>query len=177
MVEIYVIDVKKNYMSKKVKIFCMGKRLKDIYPHATKYQVFKYKVRKFAHRCLLLVIVGAILFGIFEAGRYVSPEKVIYTSQEVIKEVPVKAPLLDKIAKCESPNGHFGKNGQVSNYGNKNGTVDIGAYMINSYYWGQTATDMGLNLWVEADNKEFAEWLFSEKGSEPWIATKSCWRK
>lgn len=46
---------------KSVKVFWNGKRLKDIYPHATWWQVFKYRVRKFFRKVFITaIILGAI---------------------------------------------------------------------------------------------------------------------
>lgn len=161
---------------KKIPIFWNGKLLRDVYPHATKWQVFKYRVKKFLMGCLFWLTVIAISFGIFMAGRYLYPTQV-YTKQEVIKEVEVKAPVLDRIALCESKGNHWATNGQVKVAGNKNGSVDIGKYQINNNIWGAKATEMGLNLMVEKDNEEFARYLYKNYGTEPWVWTKSCWNK
>lgn len=159
----------------KTKVFYMGKRLKDIYPHATKWQVFKYRVRKFMLGVLRLLILIGIIFGIFTAGRYLYPAKV-YTTQEVIKEVPIKATVLQRIAKCESPTGHW-KDGQVALGANTNHSVDIGKYQINNYAWGKKATELGLNLMVEKDNEEMANWIYVNRGTGDWSASFKCWNR
>jgi hypothetical protein len=162
---------------KKVKVTYMGKRLKDIYPHATKWQVFKYRVRRFFIRVMWILILVGVVVGIFKAGSLLGPKTIIYTKQEVIKEVPIKAPIMERIAKCESPTGHFGKNGQVAVGGNENHTVDIGYLQINSYYWGEKATELGYNLWVEEDNKAMGDWIYQNKGTGPWSSSAKCWNK
>lgn len=46
---------------KKVKVMWNGKRLKDVYPHASGWQVFKYRAGKFFRKVLTLsIIIGAI---------------------------------------------------------------------------------------------------------------------
>ena len=160
-----------------VKVVYMGKRLKDVYPHATKWQVFKYRVRKFFIKLIWCAILALVVVGIFEAGRYLSPKAVIYTQQEVIKEVPIKAPIMERIAKCESPTGHYGKNGQVVTRGNDNHTVDIGYLQINNTYWGAKATELGLNLFVEEDNKKMGDWIYQNIGTSPWSSSMKCWNK
>lgn len=160
---------------KKTKVWYMGKRLKDIYPHATKWQVFKYRVRKFLLNCLKLVIWAGIIFGIFTAGRYLYPAKV-YTTQEIIKEVPIQAQVLERIAKCESPTGHW-KDGQVAMNSNTNRSVDIGKYQINNQAWGKKATELGYNLVVEEDNEAMANWIYTNRGTEDWYSSKKCWQK
>jgi len=167
---------------KKVKIVDYtrkGKKTRYEYLRLTKWQVFKLKVKNFFKILFRMIIIGLIAYGIFQAGAYANP-KTIITKAEVIKEVPMKAPILEKIAKCESLTGHYAKNGQVAvraNASKTHNSVDIGKYQINSYYWGAKATEMGLNLWDEKDNETFAIWLYGEKGSEPWSASKKCWNK
>jgi len=165
--------------NKKIKIVDYtrkGKKTRYEYLHLTKWQAFKRSVAKFFRRLLWAGVIGLIAFAIFKAGAYINPS-IITTTAEVIKEVPIKAPIMDRIAKCESPIGHYGKNGQVEVRGNDNHTVDIGKYQINSYYWGKEASQMGLNLWVEKDNETFANWLYREKGTSPWSSSAHCWNK
>lgn len=166
-------------MNKKVKITDYtrkGKKTRYEYLNLTKWQVFVLSVKRFFKRLFWLSVIGLAILGIFEAGRYVNPT-VVYTKQEVIKEVEARIPLLDRIAKCESGGTHYGKNGQVLVRGNTNKTVDIGKYQINSYYWGAKATELGLNLWNEKDNETMANYIIKNNGSEPWSATKHCWNK
>ena len=134
------------------------------------------KIKRFFIWCLRILIIGAIGFGLVMLGKFLFPN-VVYEQKEVIKEIPANLPILEKIAKCESPTGHYGKNGQVAVSGNENHSVDIGWGQINNSIWGQTATDMKYNLWVEQDNKEFSRFLMATRGSEPWSASKSCWNK
>lgn len=150
---------------------CDGKRY-------TKWQLFKIKTKIFFKKLLFWLIVILIAIGIGQYIRYAYPTTI---TKEVVKEVIVNQdisyPVLDRIMFCESGGKHIGKNGQVIVNGNKNGSVDIGIMMINDRIWGKTATDMGLNLWVEKDNREFGKYLFAKYGSEPWIWSKSCWNK
>lgn len=172
---------------KSTKVFYMGKRLKDIYPHATGWQVFKFKVRKFFEKVFILAIVAAIGYGIFEAGGYFKPKEIILPPTQVIKEVEVEAPILDRIADCESgkrtPAGkgvkgsarHYAPSGQVLMTGNTNRTVDVGKYAINSV-WFAKATELKLDLTKEEDNKTMATWIYKNRGTEDWSASVSCWR-
>jgi len=70
-----------------------------------------------------------------------------------------------RIAKCESGNSHYDKNGQVL----INKSRDVGRYQINVQVWGKKATELGYDLYNEKDNEAFALWLFENKGSEPWV--------
>lgn len=160
--------------NKKVRLYVNGERQKDVYIDKTKWQIFKFHVKKFFKRLFWLLVIGFIAYSIFKIGGIFNPS-IVYTRAEVIKEVEPKAPVLERIAKCESGNQHF-KNGQVLVNGNKNGSVDVGRYQINSL-WFSKATELGLNLMVEKDNEIFARYLYKQYGSEPWIWTKSCWNK
>lgn len=170
-----------------VKVYWNGKRLRDIYPHATRWQVFKWKLGKFFRKVLFILILTLIVVVIFELGNLFGPKTVIYTKQEIIKEVPIDAPILEKIADCESgkrlPNGkavkgsasHWGASGQVLMTGNNNKSVDVGKYAINSV-WFPKATELGLDITKEADNKTMAQWIYENRGTEDWYPSKSCWK-
>jgi len=163
--------------NKKVKVTeYWRKKSRYIHPNMTKWQLFIYRVKVFFKVLFWGIVVMAVLIGIYELGA-VTSNKVIYTKQEVIKEVPIKAPIMERIAKCESPTGHFGKNGQVAVRGNDNHTVDIGSRQINSFYWGAKATELGYNLWIEKDNIAMGDWIYQNYGTEPWSSSKKCWNK
>lgn len=146
-----------------------------------KTKMFMLKVKRFFILVLFWLCVGAMAFGIFMAGRYLYPTTV-YTKQEVIKEVDRDAPVLARIAGCESqgnpksPGTHFAKNGQVLLSPNKNGSVDVGVMQINDDVWGATATQMGLNITIEKDNRAMAKWIYENRGTEDWSASAKCWR-
>ena len=158
----------------------MGKRLKDIYPHATKFQVFKYKVRMFIRKVVIISMIAGAFWLTYEIGGKLNPGT-IYTQELVTVEVqaPVKAKVLERIAQCESRGHHFDeKTGVVKLGANaKGGSVDIGLFQINNVYWGERATKEGLNLMIEEDNRKMAELIYNEKGTEPWSSSKHCWNK
>jgi hypothetical protein len=157
--------------------------MKDIYPHATKFQVFRWKLNWYGERVLLALFIAGIGAGIGFAvseGKKVSAHEVSIVDREVIKEIEIKTipPVLKRIAKCESNNQHFDpKTGQVYTKANDNKTVDIGKYMVNEFYWGKKAKELGLDLTKEEDNEKMAVWLYENKGTEPWVWSKSCWNK
>jgi len=172
---------------KSTKVFYMGKRLRDIYPHATAWQVFKYRVHKFLEKVFILALIVGAGYLLFEAGGYFNPKEVTLPPTQVIKEVEIEAPILDRIADCESgkrtPAGkgvkgsarHYGPSGQVLMTGNNNKSVDVGKYAINSV-WFAKATELGLDLTKEEDNKAMATWIYKNRGTGDWSASESCWR-
>jgi len=133
-------------------------------------------IKSFLKKVLVILLVIGAGYSLVQAGRFIWPTTV-YAVQEKQIIVEAEAPVLDRIAKCESGNTHFGKSGQVLMRGNTNGSVDIGIMQINVSIWGAKATELGYNLAIEKDNKEFARWLYKNYGTEPWVWSKKCWSK
>jgi len=87
----------------------MGKRLKDIYPHATKWQVFKYRLRKFIRKVFIFSLIALTLYGVYKLGN-VTSKNVVYETQEVIVQTDTLTPkvnelkkeLVEEIKSCES---------------------------------------------------------------------------
>ncbi len=157
-----------------------GKKLRDIYPHATKWQVFKYRVGKFFRKCLIIAGLALLVVLIFKAGGLYNPATII-TQAEVIKEVEVRAPILDRIAGCESQGSaklkgtQWDKNGQVLMRSNTNKSVDVGKYQINTV-WFAKASELGLDVTLEKDNEAMALWIYKNRGTGDWSASQSCWK-
>ena len=92
---------------------------------------------------------------------------------EVVEELP---PVMQRIAQCESGDSHYDSTGQITTNGNKNGTVDIGRFQINLYYWAEEATELDYDLTDEDDNTAFAMYLYHNQGTEAWVWSKKCWQ-
>ncbi len=168
---------------KKIFSFLFHKKsMNQVYPHATTFQVFKYYAwfvlfRNYALCMLTLAAFSAVGFGAYQVRGMVDP-KIVYAEKVVEVATSEFPPVLERIIYCESKGKHLDpKTGQVYMLPNDNGTVDIGVMMINSYYWGKTAKDMGYDLTDEGDNRAFGQWLFMNNGSEPWVHSKHCWKK
>jgi hypothetical protein len=146
----------------------------------TKWQIIKIKTKIFMKKILFWTLV--VLIGI-SIGQYFKWAYPTIITKEVIKEIMVNQevnyPVLDRIAKCESGNSHYDKNGQVLVRGNTNGrsSVDIGVFQVNAMYHGAKATEMGLDLTKEADNRAYAKFLYQTRGTVDWKASESCWNK
>jgi hypothetical protein len=134
---------------------------------------------KVYHIVLALIVVGGLCW--FIGGK--TSKEIVYkqVEKEVIKEVQIEAPVLDRIAGCESQGNrnskgtHFDKNGQVLMRSNTNRTVDLGKYQINTI-WFAKATELGLDLTRENDNKKMAEWIYANRGTGDWSASAKCWK-
>ena len=83
--------------------------------------------------------------------------------------------VMQRIAQCESGNSQLDKNGQVVIHVNTDGSYDIGLYQINSI-WEKQATKLGYDLSKESDNRAFANWLYTNKGTGAWSSSSKCWQ-
>lgn len=141
-----------------------------------RFSSIRYKFGKFMKRSLLVMgAISAIGWSVM-AGSYLMPVRV-YAEREVVREVKGHAPVMDRIAKCESNSNHIdSKTGQVVMNANANKTVDIGKYQINSV-WFKKATELGLDITKESDNEKMAYWIYENRGTGDWYASSNCWNK
>lgn len=104
------------------------------------------------------------------------------TSTQVVAEAPSYiAPIMERIAGCESGDGKVGsgtqfKNGQVVIHVNTNGTYDQGKYQINSIH-NADAAKHGFNLATEEGNKGYAYFMFENLGTSDWASSSGCWKQ
>lgn len=97
-----------------------------------------------------------------------------------VVELPTLHPTLKRICACESmgnPNAeprHYDKNGNVLRGVINN--QDVGMCQINLFYHQKTADKMDIDLFTEAGNIEYANWLFNREGSTPWNWSRHCWQ-
>lgn len=165
--------------NKPVKISYNGRKQGYLDLHRTAWGRFKFKVKRIFRRIVIISSIVLVAWALLKVGGYINPTTII-TKAEVIKEVELVSPVLERIAKCESGGRHFASNGQVlvrANESKTHNSVDIGKWQINSYYWGAKATELGLNLWVEEDNEKMAMYIYKNKGTEAWSASRGCWNK
>jgi len=119
-----------------------------------------------------------------EAFEEPPPPKVVLI--EIKETIP---PILKSIADCESGTRdkdgravggsatHYDTDGSVllGKHTDPKYGVDIGKYQINSLYHTETAGEMGLDLYNEGDNEEYALFLYKQNGTRDWNSSKSCW--
>lgn len=150
-----------------MKIFYNGRRLDG------KFDSFKCKANRAWKKFLWYSYFGVAAWLIFQAGGAFNPS-VHFVQAE--KEANSTAAVLQRIAKCESGNSHYDKNGQVLLRANTNGSVDVGKFQINSV-WFAKATELGLDITKEGDNEAMALWIYENRGTEDWYSSKHCWQK
>lgn len=128
----------------------------------------------------IIIGVGVLLglgfaIGIAVGFTQAADAQTVYVEKQVVKEVDVAAPVLDRIAKCESGGQHY-RDGQVVFNANTNKTVDVGKYQINTV-WFKKATELGLDITKEQDNYAMARWIYLNRGTSDWSASQKCWQK
>ncbi len=86
----------------------MGQRMCDVYPHATRWQVFKFKVRDAFRKCMVAVFFLALLVGTYKSGSFLSPRMVV-ANNEITKSVDslpskiedLKTDVVTRLSNCE----------------------------------------------------------------------------
>ncbi len=78
-----------------------------------------------------------------------------------------------EVARCESTFRHTLEDGSVLR-----GVVDsrdTGVMQINTYYHGEAAAAMELDLEDFYHNMAYARDLYERQGTQPWSASRPCW--
>jgi hypothetical protein len=157
---------------KSIKVLLYGQHLRDIYPHATRWEVFKFKAIRFFRKVGVVMIAVSGLYVSYAVGAVISTPNV-----NQITIVSSGSPVLDRIRECEGGTQFDPKTGQVRVMWNTNRTEDIGAYAINLQVWGKTATELGYDIFSEQGNEDMARWIYANKGTGDWSASYKCWHK
>lgn len=121
----------------KIKVMWNGKRMCDIYPFATRWQVFKYKVRRATFKTFRALLVASFVFGAFYSTFKVgvmaaSPNVQNFAFEKQVDRLPVKIQalkdeMLDGLKKCES-GGYDEDDGVIIM--DTNDKLSIGQYMF-----------------------------------------------
>jgi hypothetical protein len=90
-----------------------------------------------------------------------------------VREYFSDIPVMIQVARCESTFRHTLEDGSVLR--GKVDSRDTGVMQINTYYHGETAQQLGLDLEVLEDNMAYARSLYERQGTQPWSASAPCW--
>lgn len=104
-------------------------------------------------------------------GPITDPENV----KKFVTDYFADAPIMARIAGCESTFRHVSTEGLVRR--GKVNKHDIGVMQINELYHGDTAKEMGLNIYDIEDNVKYARYLYEKQGVKPWASSQPCWGK
>lgn len=95
------------------------------------------------------------------------------TTQEFVESYFSDAPVMARVAYCESHFRHFNKSGTILR-----GAVtpkDVGVMQINEGYHSETAKRLGYDIHTLEGNVAYARHLYETQGVQPWSASKKCW--
>jgi hypothetical protein len=98
----------------------------------------------------------------------------VQTVEEYVRDYYVDVPVLADIASCESHFRQFDNNGNVVK--NPDSTA-IGIMQIMSSIHSEYADKLGIDIRTVQGNLAYARYLYDEKGTVPWNASKACWSK
>lgn len=90
-----------------------------------------------------------------------------------VKTFFADAPIMHKVAYCESRNKQFNADGTVHR-----GVVnskDVGVFQINEKYHLKRSQKLGIDIYTVEGNMKYAKILYKESGTQPWSASKPCW--
>jgi hypothetical protein len=142
----------------------------------SKWQVFKFRMIRRAKRVTLVLGAFCLLGWAYYFGSAFAPAKVQAVDKPVYIVATTTAPVMERIAKCESGGSQYDKNGQVVIQVNNDKTVDIGKYQINSIH-NPEAHRMNLDLTNPKDNETYARYIYENRGTSDWYSSRDCWSK
>lgn len=83
------------------------------------------------------------------------------------------APIMQRIAYCESRNRQFDTDGSV--FRGVVNNKDVGVFQINEKYHLSDSQKMGINIHTVDGNLEYAKYLYEKQGTRPWSSSRPCW--
>ncbi len=96
------------------------------------------------------------------------------TTEAAVRTYFSKAPILVEIARCESTFRHTNEKGAVVR--GLSNEYDVGVMQINELYHGETALELGHDIYTLEGNMAYAKWLYDREGLRPWKSSAKCWR-
>ncbi len=114
-------------------------------------------------------------YGIIADAADSTSATIAIDTEAAVRKYFADIPIMIEVARCESqfrqtlPDGTVLR-GKVNNQ-------DVGVMQINTYYHGETAAKMGLDLENLYDNMAYARDLYERKGTQPWSASAACWSR
>jgi hypothetical protein len=153
----------------------------------------KSSYKSLKSKILWLIIVFIVILSLLLAKKAIAPQKVeasqptrVMVSMSPVEECLTEScildlvkkefqdiPILIKIAKCESQNRQFDKNGEVLR-GVQN-PLDRGLFQINEYYHLEASKRLGMDIYTLKGNMDYARYLYEQSGTSSWEASEYCW--
>ena len=132
-----------------LRVTYMGEPLKNIYPHATRFQVFKYKLAMFTRKALIASFLLGAIYGAFKVGR-ITTSPIFVQAEDKSSQMyqdkidGLKDAVLEKLSACESA-GHKESDGIIIM--DTNDKISIGQFQwqvssVKHYYKLMTGKDL-----------------------------------
>lgn len=96
-------------------------------------------------------------------------------TEEIVRQYFADIPVMIQVARCESTFRHTLADGTVLR--GKVDDRDVGVMQINTFYHGESAEQMNLDLEDIYDNMAYARDLYERQGTQPWSASAPCWSR
>ncbi len=97
------------------------------------------------------------------------------TMSAYVRQYYAHEPILADIAWCESRMRHLDTDGEI--FRGEVNQSDVGVMQINTYYHGEKAEELGLDLHSLNGNLAYALYLYDKEGTRPWNSSRPCWGK
>ena len=95
------------------------------------------------------------------------------STQEYVEHYFADAPVMARVAYCESKFVHYEDDGQILR--GRLTPADVGVMQINEGYHLETSEKLGFDIHALEGNLEYARYLYEKQGVQPWSASKHCW--
>lgn len=169
---------------KTLQVIYNGEPLCKIYPHASKWQVFKYNSSMIIRKVLIIAFILGGIYGTFQLGRVTTAPKFVQAedkSNEMFtgKIEKLKNDVVNKIRSCESAGSNEDAGLIVFDSNNKAsiGTMQFQVNTIIHYYktlYGRTITPKEAVIIALDDNKagELAKMIMfttNNKAGKDWV--------
>jgi hypothetical protein len=103
------------------------------------------------------------------------PAPAAQTVRQYVTDYFADAPIMARIAECESHFRQFNGDGGV--YRGKENNKDVGVMQVNEFYHLDTSKKMGINIYTLDGNLAYARYLYENEGTTPWASSQACWGK
>jgi hypothetical protein len=135
-----------------------------------------------AQRILIAALAAFFVFAVIAPGFAFAQTNSTTSSSTIHSNGDVEAtvdayfsatPVMIAIAKCESRFRQFDSLGNPLDGGS--GGM-IGVYQVNAAVHAPLAKSMGMDINTLIGNLAYANYLFQQEGTAPWLASSSCWK-
>lgn len=109
-----------------------------------------------------------------------TPKMVSHVTKPASKQAELEA-ALKAVCSCESSyeGTRYGKPRQFNPDGSirrgRQNSHDVGACQINEDYHLAASQKLGMDIYTEEGNIEYANYLYKHQGTKPWSWSKNCW--